>query len=282
MSNINAKHVKKLLIKRAPDAHKGDFGKVLIFAGSPGMAGAAVHAGRAALRSGAGIVKFLLPELNSPLYTVLQTTVPDAMCSFANESPDYSDYSAIAAGPGLGKSDTSRSILTDILRACESVLVLDADALNMIAEDAALADQVINSKAEIIMTPHIGEAKRLLGDDSAIDTPKKREIAARSIADKYHCICVLKGAGTVVCGEEIMINTTGNPGMATGGAGDVLTGLIAGLAAQGYAPYDAACMGVFLHGLAGDIVKDEYGEESIIASDLANCIPYAFKSVRHS
>ena len=274
MNYITDEYAKKVMKTRKREAHKGDFGKVLIYAGSPGMAGAAILAGRAALRAGAGLVRFLLPSSDSPLYPILQTAVPEATCVFENRISDYSEYSAIAAGPGLGKSPITRGILKNLLLLSESVIVLDADALNMLSEDEELAF-FVKSSPPVIITPHVGEAKRLLNSREPINTEDERLAAAKTLAEKYSCTAVLKGAGTIVCGEETYINTTGNPGMATGGSGDVLTGLIAGLAAQGYAPEEAARLGVFLHGKAGDLAAQAKGEMGLISSDIAEYIPNA-------
>ena len=277
MNYITDDYIRTIMKPRQPEAHKGDFGKVLIYAGSPGMAGAAILAGRAALRSGAGLVRYLLPSLQSPLYPILQTAVPEATCVFEKDISDYSEYTAIAAGPGLGKTAEARRILKNILLLSESVIVLDADALNIISADEELAF-FVKSSPPVIITPHVGEAKRLLNSREPINAAEERETAVRALREKFGCISVLKGAGTIVCGDELYINTTGNPGMATGGSGDVLTGLIAGLAAQKYSPEEAARLGVFLHGKAGDLARDAKGEMGLIASDIVEFLPEAEKN----
>ena len=281
MHYTDEKYVKETLVTRASDAHKGNFGKVLIFAGSPGMAGAAVLCASSALRGGAGLVRILVDSYSSPIYPVLQTAVPEATCVEYSPDIDFSEYNAIAAGPGLGTSEHTADILKKILTGCTSSIVLDADALNIIAKYPEITELVRRSLAYVIITPHIGEARRLLKTDARIKTPEERREAAEALSEKYNAIAVLKGAESLVSfpgnKEEIYINPTGNPGMATGGSGDVLTGLIAALCAQEYTPLDAARLGVFLHGKAGDLAAEALSEPALISSDIYKYIPRAFK-----
>ncbi len=284
-------YVSTALFKRFPDSHKGDFGKLLIFAGSEGMAGAAVLAGRAALKSGAGLVRFLLPSFNSSLLPILQINVPEATCICWHEQLNLSEYSAIAAGSGLGRNHEVLTILTYIIDNYSGILLLDADALNLISENTTLSDKVRNSKATVIITPHVGEAKRLLHTCEGIAGFDSRKNAVCALSEQYNCIAVLKGSGTLVAQQnhtcssnithapafEIYQNTTGNPGMATGGSGDSLTGIISSLTAQGYKPIDAARIGVFIHGRAGDLAGEQLGEMGMTASDIVTYIPYALK-----
>ena len=277
---INDQYIKATLKRRSPLSHKGDFGKLLIFSGSPGMAGAAVLNGKAALKGGAGLVRYLLPDFQNPLFFILQCSVPEATCVEMKAQLSLTEYSAIISGSGLGKYLEAKKILSYIICAYTGTLILDADALNMIAEDESLTDFVRNSKAKIILTPHIGEARRLLHTTARIADETSRRQAAWQLSEQYHCICVLKGAGTLIADAEsgqIDQNSSGNPGMATAGSGDVLAGLIASLAAQGYAPLDAARLGVFLHGKAGDLAAQKLSEMGVCASDLADHIPYALK-----
>lgn len=285
------KYISAAIFKRSPDSHKGDFGKLLIFAGSEGMAGAAVLAGRAALKSGAGLVRFLLPNFSSSLLPILQINVPEATCICWHEHLNLSEYAAIAAGSGLGKSHEVLTILTYIIDNYAGILLLDADALNLISENAALADKVRNSKATIIITPHVGEAKRLLHTCEGIAGLDSRKNAVCALSEQYNCIAILKGSGTLVAQKnstsgsnishapafDIYQNTTGNPGMATGGSGDSLTGIISSLAAQNYKPIDAARIGVFIHGKAGDLASEQLGEMGMTAGDIVSYIPYALK-----
>lgn len=289
-------YIKNTLKRRDREAHKGDFGRILIYAGSAGMAGAAVLCGRSALKSGAGLVQYLLEDLSSPLLPVLQTCVPEATCIPMSSALKLSAYSAVIAGSGLGKSPGALKILTFLIETYTGVLVLDADALNMISCSEDLADKVRSCRAQIIITPHIGEAKRLLHISDAISGSESRIRAACSLAEHYRCISVLKGSGTLVCAVKqpagsvcsgnsdtdilsfcIYQNTTGNPGMATAGSGDSLAGLIGSLAAQGYPAVDAARMGVFIHGKAGDLAAEELGEMGLTSSDIVSYIPYALR-----
>ena len=318
MITLNEKYVRSKIVKRTRTAHKGDFGKVLIFAGSEGMAGAAVLCGRAALRSGAGLVRYLLPSSGSRLQNILQISVPEATCVTYSEDMDFSEYSAIACGCGLGKGRNASHILKAILKRYDGLLVLDADALNMIAASNNMISLVQSSQAMIIMTPHPGEAKRLLGHDletvskepgqipgqyTLFDPAEKQEndlphpdrelkkdtdwtdpddrlAVLNRLSEKYYSIIVLKGCGTLVgTTENTFINTTGNPGMATGGSGDVLTGIIAALGGQGYKPIDCAACGVYVHGLAGDKAASKNSEIGMTSSDIIDMLPSAWKEV---
>ncbi|MCQ2512609.1 MAG: NAD(P)H-hydrate dehydratase [Lachnospiraceae bacterium] len=297
MKFIDKEYISNTLFKRKEDAHKGDFGKVLIYAGSVGMAGAAILCGKAALRTGVGLARYLITEERKEILPILQIAVPEATCMTINnfQEIDYSEYKAIVCGCGLGKSSEVAAGLSVILDNFENVLVLDADALNVIATSPSLIDKMRNSLAEIIITPHAGEAKRLLDTCEGISGLSGRKNAVCALAERFDCIAVLKGSGTLIAqkriGSEddsalekdytkdgsfsIFENTTGNPGMATGGSGDVLSGIIASLAAQGYSALDAARMGVFLHGRAGDLVAKAVGEMSVTASDIISLIPAA-------
>ncbi len=291
MNIIDEAFVKSKLPGRAADAHKGDFGRVLVYAGSVGMAGAAALCGRSVLRSGAGLTQFLVPELDPlGIFPILQTLVPEATCVDGNNL-DLANYSAIAAGPGLGTSKDAEQHLLKIIRNYRGVLVLDADALNMLSASDKLRLALAEASASgltVIMTPHIGEARRLLYDATReIKTEEQRIQAALGLSSTYNSIVVLKGAGTLITdnrplrsGEPLISrNTSGNPGMATGGSGDVLTGIIAGLAGQGIAPYDAACMGVWIHGRAGDIAAAKLSQISLISSDLPTFLPEVFSQL---
>jgi NAD(P)H-hydrate epimerase len=276
MEYIAYNQIRELFLRPRPkDAHKGDFGRALIIAGSKGMAGAAILCAKAALRAGAGLVTLSVPD---ELLQILQTAVPEATCIGRDEASLSQDrlavYDAIAVGPGLGTSPEVHDILLHIIENYGGRLVFDADALNI------LADTNITFDEDTIITPHPGEAAKLLGTSvSTIQT--RRDAAAAILAEKYGCIAVLKGAGTIVAATstslEIYINATGNPGMATGGSGDVLTGVIVSLAAQGIPPLTAARAGVYIHGLAGDQAAAEFGERGLIAGDLPLAIARAIK-----
>ena len=287
MKYIQGNYIQETIVKRPRDAHKGDFGKVLVFAGSAGMAGAAVLCAKAALKSGAGLVRFLLPSLDDPIYPILQISVPEATCVSFKDGMDLGEYTVIAAGSGLGREQERSRILSKIIETYSGILLLDADALNLISSNEYLAGLIHDSKADTIITPHAGEARRLLdvkpGELFSIAHPQAREDVSRSLVEKYSCISVLKGSHTIVSNQEkdyidMYENTTGNPGMATAGSGDVLSGVIAGLAAQNYAPVVAARCGVYIHGLAGNLAAHDKGEMGITAMDIAENIPYAIKA----
>ncbi len=275
---ITRSYVNTLIQERKRDIHKGDCGKILIYAGSKGMAGAAILSARAALRTGAGLVRVSVPE---ELFPILQIGVPEATCiSRERLLEDLPQYSAIVAGPGLGVDAKDGILIKKILRAAEKPVVLDADGLNLLREDLTFMKE---SRAKLVLTPHPGEAARLL-DRKAAEINRDRLQAASELATLTGAVTVLKGAGTVVATPEgkTYINTTGNPGMATGGSGDVLSGVIAALAGQGLDTESAAFAGVFLHGLAGDMARDRMGEYGLIATDIADMVALAIKSILYA
>ncbi|MBR5931867.1 MAG: NAD(P)H-hydrate dehydratase [Lachnospiraceae bacterium] len=277
MKFIDDTYIRETIFKRNADAHKGDFGKVLVYCGSPGMAGAAILCGKAALRSGSGLVRFLMTPSREEIKPILQTVVYEATI-VREKSADLSEYDAIVCGCGLGETEEAVATLKKILTIYAGTLVLDADALNILAHQDDAAELLRSRKANLILTPHVGEAKQLLHTEDEIRSLEARVDAVCTLSEQYHCITVLKGAGTLIAQDgEIYENTTGNPGMATGGSGDVLAGVIASLAGQGYAPLDAARMGVFIHGKAGDLAAEELGEMSVIARDIIKKLPAAFK-----
>lgn len=275
---INLEYVNTVIKERPRDIHKGDCGRVLVIAGSVGMAGAAMLCARGALRSGAGLVRISAPE---ELYPILQVGVPEATCVSRDISRlDYMAADAIAIGPGLGDDDSNGEIIRTILENYKKTVVLDADGINTIVR-ADLGQALMNTEAKVIMTPHPGEAKRFLeyfGLDANIEN---REKTVDDLVVCSNAVCILKGSGTLVAAphEKSYINTTGNPGMATGGSGDVLTGIIAALAGQGLEPVDAARAGVFIHGMAGDISAQQMGETGMTAMDIANNTALAFKQI---
>lgn len=272
-------------LKRIPErpaySNKGTFGKVLLIAGSQGMSGAACLCGKASYRTGSGLVRILTPECNRQ---VVQTLIPEAIVSTweqqCGEDVSFTDMlnwaDVAAVGPGLGKSPEAKAILRNVLRDFHKPLVVDADALNLISEDSSLFEK---RESPVIFTPHVGELIRLT-------KMKKEEIlqdivtAAKEAAEKYGVICVLKDARTVVSdGRKAYLNESGNNGMAAGGSGDVLTGVIAGLLAQGMEPFDAASFGVYIHGLAGDDAQKLYGTYGMMAGELADHIGYVMKRI---
>ncbi|MDF2654035.1 MAG: NAD(P)H-hydrate dehydratase [Bacillota bacterium] len=272
---ITKSYVNTLIKKRDRDIHKGDCGKILIYAGSKGMAGAAVLCARAALRTGAGLVRVSVPE---ELFPILQIGIPEATClSRERLLEDLMQYTAIVIGPGLGVDAKDGVLIKKILRATDKPVVLDADGLNLLKGEL---DVMKEARAQLILTPHPGEAARLLERKTA-EINGDRLKSAMELASRTGSITVLKGAGSVVATPEgkTYINTTGNPGMATGGSGDVLSGIIAALAGQGLNRESAAAAGVYLHGLAGDLAADQMGEYGLIATDIADMAALAIKSI---
>ena len=269
---------------RPIDAHKGTAGLVLIVAGSRGMAGAAALAGNAALRSGAGLVK--IATANVALDTVAglapcctTAPLPDDGTSVAREAAPIvlklaEGWQAIGMGPGMGMTEGVSGVVRAVLAHTAIPVVLDADGLNVLGKHAQSVFR--DRPAPLIITPHLGEAGRLLGT-TAKEIQADREGAAARLAG-LGAVALLKGAGTVVCdGERMYVNTTGNPGMATAGAGDVLTGLVTALVAAGMAPFDAAVLGVWAHGRAGDMAAERWGIPGLTALDILNCVPQVLR-----
>lgn len=260
------------LLQRKANSHKGDYGRVLIVAGSQGMTGAAVLASRGALRSGSGLTYLAVPKL---LVNLVDSMTPEVITlPFDKINKILPD--AIAIGPGLGTSKTIKKMFQTFFP-CAVPTVIDADAINVLASDLGLLrKQKDNRHAQLIITPHPGEMARLMGRSVNI-IQKHREKFAKKFATEYGCIVVLKGNKTVVANHsgEVFVSDSGNPGMACGGVGDVLTGMIAGLLGQGFSPWDAAVTAVHLHGLAGDLAAKEKTMAGMIASDLVEKIPDA-------
>lgn len=273
---ITLEYVNTVIKRRKRNIHKGDCGRILLIAGSLGMAGAAILCGRGALRSGAGLVRIATLE---ELFPIIQVGVPEATCvSRRSLNLDDTKYDAISAGPGLGEELEDADLIRKILHEYEGTFILDADGLNQIAINK-MQEDLKKSLCKVIITPHLGEAARLLSIDISMAKMMDRQDLASRLVEKTNAIVVLKGEGTIVATPEgnSYTNTTGNPGMATGGAGDVLTGIITSLSGQGILPEDAAKAGVYLHGLAGDLGAQHFGEYGLIAGDIAEMIALAIK-----
>ena len=272
---------------RRPDAHKGDFGRVCIIGGSRGMSGAPAIAGRAALRSGAGLVRVAVPAgiltvvaSIEPSYTTIALPEDGAGRISARAVNAVFETACqnnmLAFGPGAGKSSGLRTVLGALLEK-ETRMVIDADGLNNLA---LISKWPARLKARLILTPHPGEMKRIWAGLFREQLPADRREQAIRLAQRATATVVLKGAGTVVTdGGKIYVNTTGNPGMATAGSGDSLTGIIAALAAQGLEDFEAATLGVYIHGLAGDLAAEKLGPVSLIATDIVDFLPAAFAGV---
>jgi NAD(P)H-hydrate epimerase len=279
---IDAAYIRATIKARAADLHKGLCGRLLIVAGSRGMAGAAVLCARGAFRSGVGLVSVSVPE---ELFPVIHSGVPEAVCVGRDlASLDLARFDAVAVGPGLGNTKQTAELVRFVIENCDGTLAVDADALNVLAGDSALTGllraRAGKTRGAAIITPHPGEAARLLGRDS----PRLggRAETVRALAELTGAVSVLKGARTLTAAPDgaLYVNETGNPGMATGGSGDVLTGAIAALAGQGLGALDAALAGVYLHGLAGDIAASRVGEYGLIASDIAEALALAIERSR--
>jgi NAD(P)H-hydrate epimerase len=276
------------LAPRKTDAHKGDFGRTLLVGGSRGMSGAIALAGMAALRSGAGLVTLAVPD--ACLETVASfepsyMTVP-LVCDEAGRLRREAETEigrlasvsdCVACGPGLGRSPTLNELVLRLYETLPQPLVLDADGLNALA---AAGDHCPTATAPRILTPHPGEFRRLAGQPDA--RWPREELCQRAVdlAGQRNWVLVVKGHRTLVTdGTRVTYNTTGNPGLATGGSGDVLTGVITALLGQGLAAFEAAQLGVYVHGQAGDLAAAQLGETSLIARDLIRFLPPAFRSL---
>ena len=271
--------IRSRMIHRNDFAHKGQMGNALIVAGSYGMAGASILATQACLRSGVGKVTVHTPKKN---YSIMQISVPEAVMQMDHEETTFSeavdteDFDALGIGPGLGQvENTAIAMITQIRRA-QCPVVADADALNMLANHRAWMQQLPKN---IILTPHPLEFDRLSGSPANSDYERLQQ--AREMAQNLQAFIILKGHYSALCmpNGNVVFNSTGNSGMATAGSGDVLTGIITGLLARGYSQLNACTVGMYLHGLAGDLAMKETGKESLVASDIIRFLPEAFKKV---
>jgi hydroxyethylthiazole kinase-like uncharacterized protein yjeF len=270
--------VQPLLRERNKFDHKGIFGHGLLIAGSIGKMGAAVLSAGAALRTGIGLITCHIPSCGT---VILQSSLPEAMVridkseKYVSEIPGIDSFSAIGIGPGLSTEPETQQAVFNLLSECKKPLVIDADAINILSLNKEWLRLL---PAGSILTPHPKEFERLAGKSANGFERLEKQIEFSRI---HNCVVILKGAYSSVATPDgnIFFNSTGNPGMATGGSGDVLTGIILSLLAQGYLPSDAAIIGVYLHGVAGDIAAEESCVESIIASDIINCIGKAFNKI---
>ena len=285
---ITSTIVRQMLAKRSPDVHKGSCGKVLIVAGSRGLTGAATLTAKATVRSGAGLVTLAIAEslhdimevkltevMTKPLAEVVAGVMGQDAVIEVQEMASQSD--TVAIGPGLGRHDDTMTAVRQIIKDIEKPLVIDADALYALIDHT---DILADAKAVPVLTPHSGEMARLVGL-TPFEVNQDRVYIARQAAIEWGSIIILKGARTLVAfpDGEVYININGNAGMATGGTGDVLTGVIAGLIAQGLSSHEAALVGVYIHGLAGDIVA-RGGMIGMIASDLIRALPAAIFGIQ--
>ena len=277
----SADFLSAMLKSRARFSHKGTYGHALLIAGAYGKMGAAVLASKACLRSGTGLLTTHVPHSGAP---IIQTAVPEAMCSIDasdlmfTEFPKLEQFSAVGIGPGIGTKPNSQRALRELLLAKPTALVLDADAINILAAQPEWYELL---PGNTVLTPHPKEFERLVG---AFSDSFTRLQLQRDFSQKYKVVVILKGAFTSVSFPDgsVCFNTTGNPGMATAGSGDVLTGIVLGLLAQRYPAKDAAVLAVFLHGLAGDLAAGKSGYESLISGDITENLGQAFQQLKES
>jgi ADP-dependent NAD(P)H-hydrate dehydratase len=274
------------LAPRPVEGHKGTFGRVLVIAGSVGMTGAAALVGRAALRAGAGLVRVATAKSALPIVAALEpcyTTLPlpedaggrvsaKAVNTILNAAEDND---VVAIGPGLGQSAGLRTVIEALIQQESLRLLIDGDGLNNLSK---LPGWPKKRKADLVLTPHPGEMERLWSGLFREEMPQDRQQTATRVAQAAQSVVTLKGAGTVVGdGQRVYVNTTGNPGMGTAGAGDVLSGVVSALMGQGLSSFDATVLSVYLHGLAGDLAADRLGQVSLIATDILDALPGAFQ-----
>ena len=275
---IDASMIKTIYKPRSQFSHKGTYGHAALLCGSKGMMGAAVLSLLACLRSGVGKLTACIPQCG---YDIVQTTVPEAMAIVAGDeyllsAPDFDKYQAVAIGPGIGMYPSHKKLLTTIFENVKKPMVIDADALNVISENKELLNLI---PPQSIITPHPKEFERLFGKTK---NDFDRLALAQSKSKELNIYIVLKGHYSFISTAKgnSYFNNTGNAGMATAGSGDVLTGIITGLLAQGYSSLHAAVFGVYLHGIAGDIAALKFSEEAMISGDITHCLGDAFKQIK--
>ena len=267
---VDREMMKAIIHHRPKFSHKGTYGHALLVAGSEGKTGAAILGAKSCLRTGVGLLSVKLPK---SAWTPLQSSLPEAMIQVDDK---LDAFNAIGVGPGLGKDDDAQRLVRSLIQDAKVPLVMDADALNILGENKTWLSFL---PAKTILTPHPKEFERLFGKTS---TSFERLELLREMAVKHGIIIVLKGAytATAMPNGTVFFNSTGNPGMATAGSGDVLTGMILSLLAQRYSPEEAAVLGVYLHGLAGDFAAEHYSQEAMIASDITENIGKAYMSLQ--
>lgn len=274
---IDKDRIRQIFIGRKPFSNKGNFGYACLVAGSYGMMGAAVLSAKACLRSGVGKLTVYTCKQG---YTIIQTAVPEAMCkvfgnTFIKDIKNLNDFEVIGIGPGIGNHASHRQLLISVFKNFKRPVVIDADGLNTLSKYPVMYKLI---PAQSIITPHPKEFERLFGKSE--NDFERIELALKK-AKELNIFIVLKGHYTLIAAPDGKgyFNSTGNAGMATAGAGDVLTGIITGLLAQKYKPLNACILGVYLHGLAGDIAAEKFSQEAMLAGDIIDCIAYGFKEI---
>lgn len=287
MEYIDHNLVKSAIKKHPDDANKITVGSLFSICGSYGMAGASIMSAKSALRSGVGLLHLIVPD---NIYPIMASTVVEAVYHpYNNVQEVLQDYyfiykdsthpRALLMGCGLSVNSSTVELVNTVVSKCKVPMILDADALNIIAKDPSILNSAHNT---VIVTPHDVEMSRLLGCNLG-EVLQDRAKACLDFSAKYNVITVLKGKETLVAnpqGEIMCNNLVGNNGMAVGGSGDVLAGIIASLVAQGNNPYKSACASVYIHGFAGDIAKEKYGAMSMLPTDIIECLPQAFKNLK--
>jgi hydroxyethylthiazole kinase-like uncharacterized protein yjeF len=272
MEKLEIDYIRQFLKKRLPNSHKGDFGHALLIAGSEQKMGAAIIAAKACLRSGAGLLTVFLPKDEKSSIFI---SIPEVMLHFREEQIDFSIYDVIGIGPGLEQDAAAQKLLYSVLLKANYPIVVDADALNILAKNQDWLNQLPTNS---ILTPHPKEFDGLFGNHNS---EEERRSTAFQKAKELNCIIVLKGHETLITnGQQSFINTTGNAGLAKGGSGDALTGIILAFLAQGYQPINAAKLAVFMHGLSADITLQTQSEESMLITDVIENLSKAFQKIQ--
>lgn len=273
MTAVDIHIVQKLFQKRLPDSHKGNHGHALIIAGSKSKMGAAIICAKACLRAGAGLVTLNIPKKER---IAVFSSIPEAMIEFRQDKNEWSRYNSVSIGPGIGTNKSAENLLQSLIANVKSPIVFDADALNILAKNR---QEISKLPEKSIMTPHVKEFDRLFGNH---DSDANRRITAVAKASQLKVIIILKGHKTFITdGKKSFENTTGNSGLAKGGAGDALTGIITAFLAQGYEPINAAILGVYLHGLSADITLETQSAESMLITDVIESLAKAFKKIQN-
>lgn len=270
--------VAKRLPSRPKDANKGTFGKVLIFAGSENFPGAAYLACAAAYRVGAGVVTLVTEQI---VKIIVSKNLPEVTFLSSKEvDKKFLEYETVLIGPGIGQEEKAEKLVKYVIKKDLGNLLIDADGLNILSEVDNWWQKI---KPNCILTPHPGEMARLTGL-SVKEIQSDRLHVAQYFAKKWHTVVVLKGANTVIASPagEVVLNSFANPILATAGTGDVLAGIISGMLAQGLDPFDASCIGVYIHGLAGETIREQIGDTGMIASDLLPTLPKVIKQLKKS
>ena len=272
MTNLDIQIIKKIFQVRLPDSHKGNHGHALIVAGSESKIGAAIIATKACLRAGTGLVTLYISKKDREVIFIV---IPEAMALFKEEKIDFSLYNSFGIGPGIGTNKLAENLLLNLIQNVKSPIVFDADALNILAKNKS---DLLNIPQKSILTPHVKEFDRLFGNH---ETKSERIQTAISKAKELQLIIILKGHKTFITdGENNYENSTGNSGLAKGGSGDALTGIITAFLAQSYSSLNAALLGVYLHGIAADITLETQSEESMLITDVIDNLGKAFKKIQ--